>query len=372
MRASPPAAPSRTRQSVLKAVLSAEEGAPLFRQEAQDPRFVREWGQALRGPMQAALASSAKEQPEQLAAALTPALGIAFKQVARAAAQRAVTHASRWASGLANPKVWGWSARALWEGEPIWDYAQKKAGWFEVVELALYDSGSHRLLAHLGDAATGRPLDEFAFTQKVVPDLSQTPGSVELPVVVLVGGQCRLAARVAGTPPPTLGQQLQQLCFELDSMLIRQGSVTTQLQSMLSRAMERGMLSQGPFSAQGSPRLLVAAGLMLCLIGAALLCWMGLREYHWQSYLSALRSEPGIQVMNDERLWGRRTITGLMDPAARDPILLASQHGVDPASITLQFKSFLSAESGLRQPLGAPVPVSQSDPPRSGLRYTPQ
>jgi hypothetical protein len=338
MIASAPApAPPRgkVRHSVLRAVLSADQGAPAFREQAVDPRFSREWGEALRGPLQAALATSARQQPELLAKALTPALTQAMKEIVTDQAKRAQQQVSRWASGLASFDTWRWALQALWEGEPIWDYAQKKAGWFEVVELGLYDSANHRLLAHQGRDDMGRPLDEFVFPSAT--GSSTASGAAELPVIVLVGGQCRLAVRIAGAPPATLSQQLQDLCFELDSLLVRYSGWGSEVAPLLHRTLERGMMTQGPFSSTGAPRMLTAMALILCLIGAGLVSWMGLREYRWQQFVSALRSEPGIHVLQEERQWGRRTITGLRDPGAQDPAALASLHG--SAEYRLSFQS---------------------------------
>jgi hypothetical protein len=355
----------KARQSVLRAVLSADEGAPIFRQQSADPRFSREWGEALRGPIQSALESTIREEPQELAKTLAPAVSQALKLSAQSAMRGASLNLNRWMSGLSSPQVWGWAVQALWEGERVWDFAQKKAGWFEVIEIAVYDAATRRKLGGHGSNDCGPPLDEVVF-----PDAGRTPYvsmKSTLPVYIVAGSQCRLAVRVAGEPPPTLQNQLQDLCFEIESTLGRYTVLDTQAKGVLSRMLERGLIKAGPFSSAGSPRLLSAVALVSCLLLAGLLSWMGLREYRWQRYLAALRAEPGIQVLDEERLWGRRSIVGLRDPAARDPAFIAEQSGVDPRSLTLNFKEFLSAQSAALSTLnqGAPDPVMAHPVPTS-------
>lgn len=351
----------RAPRSVLQAVLSAEQGAPLFRSEAQNPYFCREWGHALQEPVQAALASSVRERPEQLARILAPALGHAFLAQLSQLYQRRVESISRWASGLSSPQVWRWSLQALWEGERVWDYTQQRAAWYEVVELALYDASSRRCLASCGVADPQQPLDECIF-----PDLAglQPHGislaSHSLPVLILAGSHCRLAARVAGNPPAALRQQLMDLCYEQDSIITRIGSHGPHVAGVLERALQRGMYRQGPFSTAGAPRVMATAGLALCALLGLLISWLAVQEYRWQSYISCLQAEPGIQVLDEERLWGRHTIIGLRDPRSRAPEQLAAEHGLDPARLTLNFKPFLSAEEALLPFLssGTPRPVA--------------
>jgi hypothetical protein len=354
---------SRARHSVLRAVLSADEGAPLFRSEAQNPHFSREWGEALREPVQAALTLAAREQPEQLARALAPALGKVARLAVNGAVERWTYSVSRWASGLSSPKVWRWALQALWQGEHVWEHAQRKAEWFEVMELGLYDSSSRRCLASAGTVDPKRPLDRFVF-----PDLAALPGEPKLreaePVMVLAGSQCRMAARIAGHPPAGLRQQLMGLCFELDSIVGRMGHAGPDVYAVLHRSIRRGLLKEGPFSSAGAPNVLIVAGLALCALFATAFGWLGVKEYQWQGFMTELRAEPGITVLEEDRYWGRRSVSGLRDAQSKDPAKLAAAHGYDANELKLQFKTFLSADAALStlSTPGSPRPVMTRQP----------
>jgi OOP family OmpA-OmpF porin len=76
-----------------------------------------------------------------------------------------------------------------------------------------------------------------------------------------------------------------------------------------------------------SPVLWLVAGVILLLLG-----WWAYNtvaaRFKWNSYLSALRAEPGIVVVSTERRDGKFVVHGLRDPLARDPGTLLAGSGL--------------------------------------------
>ena len=97
--------------------------------------------------------------------------------------------------------------------------------------------------------------------------------------------------------------------------------------------------------------------------------WIGLREYRWHELIVTLDREPGVKVLEQDTSWGRREISGMRDPLARNPQEIARALGIPPDQIVMSFKSYLSAEEPFvsqrarQQSLASrPVPVLHHSP----------
>lgn len=68
----------------------------------------------------------------------------------------------------------------------------------------------------------------------------------------------------------------------------------------------------------------------------------------WNSALHALDSQPGVQIVAEDRHANPPSITALRDPDARSVVDLRGDMSIDPYSIDLRWHSYLSDEPGLR------------------------
>jgi outer membrane protein OmpA-like peptidoglycan-associated protein len=90
------------------------------------------------------------------------------------------------------------------------------------------------------------------------------------------------------------------------------------------------------------------AAFVLALFGSLVL--LSMRDArHWQSFVSSLRTEPGIVVTEAHRSGGEYFITGLRDPLARDPSVLAKTAGFVADRTHFRWQSYLSLEAPFAQ-----------------------
>ncbi len=83
----------------------------------------------------------------------------------------------------------------------------------------------------------------------------------------------------------------------------------------------------------------------------------------WNSYIAALRTEPGIVVVSERRRWSGFEVGGLRDPLAVDPTALLAPAGIAPSDVTQRWQMYQALEPSLilqraRQLLRAPGSVT--------------
>ncbi len=104
----------------------------------------------------------------------------------------------------------------------------------------------------------------------------------------------------------------------------------------------------------------------LLVIGALVWGFFWLRDKRrWDGYVERLRNEPGIVVSEDGRREGKRFLSGLRDPLARDPNLVMKEFQINPNDVISHWEHFqsLSPEFALlraRSLLSPPATVKLS------------
>ncbi|HEX8280762.1 MAG TPA: OmpA family protein, partial [Chthoniobacterales bacterium] len=112
------------------------------------------------------------------------------------------------------------------------------------------------------------------------------------------------------------------------------------------------------------------AALLVVAIIVAVLVFRDARR--WRAFVARLRSEPGILVTGAERRWLRSSrVSGLLDPAAKDPASIARELKLNPERIRFAWREYtaddpaiLQRRLGLRpvkpQPRGAPADAARA------------
>ncbi len=347
-------------------------------QEEGEPD-ARIWAAALRKPVEAVL-DDMRHDPHRAASLLAPVMEDAVRLFRRRNRSQRLELIGKWYLILTRPRMWWWTLQALWEGDSVWHHIQDRAQWHEVPEIVLFDQRTHAVLGRaesrshsprpgeLGLEAMSGPALQAAAADEIRPE-EPVPVRPHLDageqalmasrVLVLVGWRCKLVARVRGLAPADLRIRLQTLCEEAENLLEHSPPA-----GMIQRLLERGLACQVESS---RPRSWVLA--MGGMAAGVLVLWIGLREYRWHELIVTLDREPGVKVLEQDTSWGRREISGLRDPLARNPWEIARALGIPPDQIVMSFKSYLSAEEPF---VSQRARQSQSFRPVQVMRHAPE
>lgn len=334
-----------------------QDVAAWFEMEGEDAQSTRQWAVALRKPVEMSL-EDLRHRPRRAAELLAPVMDAALVENRRHRIAQAQEKGWKWMAIIVNPSLWPLTVKALWEGEPVWDYMERMAGWYQVVEAVLVASGTHSLLGRVEAPLRRRsenekPLHELLLVPVEQPSAVFDENDESTPavdnaegthVMVLVGVYCRLAVRVCGHPPDKLRPSLQLLCQEADRMLERASTDNASRAAAIERLLQRALMKNTPASSPWTRQSAVVLGCITSLFLLAVATYYGKQERVWQDAVRALAEEPGLQIVGESTSWGRREIRGLRDPLARDPEEVLAHLGIEPDEVVLKFKSYLSAE----------------------------
>ncbi|MBL9143470.1 MAG: hypothetical protein JNM99_07270 [Verrucomicrobiaceae bacterium] len=324
-----------------------------FAIQGDNPHTAREWAVAMRKPVEYSL-EDLRRRPRRAAELLAPVMDAALVEHRRHRVARMEDHCWKWMAVLVNPRLWPLSLKALWQGEPVWDYMERTSEWFQVVEAVLVESGTNVLLGSADapwrrSARRERPLSDFLTVPASESDAdaraeAEAEDSNTSRVMVLVGVQCRLAVRVHGHPPAKLRPALQLLCQEADRMLEHAQLDTGNRASFIEHLLPRALMKHTPATSPWTLRTAIVLGSIAAFAILGLATYYAKQERTWQHAVRAFSEEPGFQIVGESTSWGKREIRGLRDPLARDPKVLLKQLDIDPEEVVLKFKAYVSAE----------------------------
>ena len=177
----------------------------------------------------------------------------------------------------------------------------------------------------------------------------------------IISAECRLLARIRGTPPDSFREQLQALCDQADVVLTKPFLSEPEIH----RRMEELVLPFLPPPAQPpNPRFwtLLNVSLMLFLAGVALLTAAGVQHYRWQQRVAQIDASPGIEVIAQSNRWGRFRLDVLRDPLSPPLVTVLQSLGMEPHELDLRERPFVSGE---------PLFVAKRAMPQSRSEATP-
>jgi len=328
-------------------------------EHAADPRFMH----ALTPPIERAITASVRRNPAPLADALFPVMGPAIRKAVAAALSGMVETLNRALEQSLSWRSIAWRLEALRTGKSFAEVMLLHTLVYRVEQVFLIDRTSGLLLQHVtqgpaevsdADMVSGMLTairdfvkDSFRGTDN---DSLEAVKVGELSLWIEQGPRAVLAAVMRGSAPrafrTTLQTALERIHLEFADELARfrdDASVFEGARPTLESCLHTEL--QTP-AAKGHRTLWIALG-----VGAlAFAVWAGLalrERSRWNSYLEALRSEPGIVVVSSGRRNGRHAVSGLRDPLARDPASLLSASGLGPADVDATWEPFYAASPAL-------------------------
>ena len=326
-------------------------------QHAQDPHFTR----ALTPPLEKALTSAVRRDPRPMADALFPVMGPAIRKAVAAALSgmvesfnRAIEHSVSWRSVQ-------WRLEARRTGKSFGEIVLLKTLVFRVEQIFLIDRRTGLLLQHVqhgaehvqdADMVSGmltaiRDFAQDSFKTQDTDSLeSLTVG--DLSVWIEAGPLAFIAAVIQGTPPREYRQTLQNAIEEIhlrfgETLQAFSGDATAleDARSLLESGLERQYRAE-----ERRPRTR-AAWIVVGTAALALAVWAAFAyqsQRRWTRYLSALRAEPGLVVVDATRTGGKYVVTGLRDPLAADPRSFLGAAGLADVEVDGRWAAYQSLD----------------------------
>ena len=306
-----------------------------------------------------ALKVSIAKNPAILATSLAPIIGDAVR--------KAVANAFRtWTESvnfmLERSLSWEsmkWRFEAWRTGKSFGEIALLRSMRYKVQQVFLIQRETGSVLHYL--AAPGEGISEAELASSMltaigdfVTDAFTGKQSQELGVVqtddftlwVHHGPQATLAATILGTPPPELKN-----VFARENELIHNEFASafpsfTGDASLFDGArphLQNCLLGQTARPQKQFRWWIVALAAALIAV-AALGYFVHRRNSRWSEYVARLQSEPGIVVTGARKHWVSYEVAGLRDPLAADPVKLAADFSIDPASVQGHFEPYQSLD----------------------------
>jgi len=323
-------------------------------------------GRALAPTLEAGINESVSRNPQQIAQAIYPILGPAIRKAISETISGFVETLNRAIEHSLSVQGLKWRFEAWRTGVPYGEIVLKHALVYQVEQAFLIHAESGLLLAHAAnDESKSQDPDLISGMLTAIRDFvgdsfdaSQEDGlrtfSVgELTVMVESGPRAMLAVVVRGQAP---SQLFERLNAALETIHLQQRTLLVEftgdtepfgaVQPTLDELLETVVETDRPQARSMAPRVAWAvAGVLLLL-----LLVVGVRSsIRWRSALGVLRAEPGVALIDAERGWLRWRFEGMLDPMARDPLVVLEKAGFDRDRIDSQWEPYLSFDEEILQ-----------------------
>jgi outer membrane protein OmpA-like peptidoglycan-associated protein len=342
-----------------------------------DPHLKR----ALAPTIEETISASVRRNPRPLADALFPIIGPAIRKAIATTLSGMLESLNTTLEQSLSWRSLKWRLDARRTGKSFAEIVLLNTLVYRVEQVFLIHRPSGLLLQHL--IAHGVPVQDPDLVSAMLTAIRDFVGDSfkvrddeglqtlkvgELSVWVEQGPHALLAVVVRGTAPPELRASLQQA---LESVHAQYSGLLESFDGNASRfegarPLLEVCLQQQYHGSKRRARLSPSAQALTVLILLALGTWMffALRaRSRWNSYLAALRSEPGIVVVSSGRHSGRFVVSGLRDPLARDPAALLAPNQLAGDDVVGRWELYQALHPALvltraRQLLAPPAEVN--------------
>lgn len=320
---------------------------------------------ALAPTVAAALQQSVRKNPKPLADAIFPIIGPAIRKAIAAALSGMVQSLNQSMTYSLSVQGLKWRLEALRTGKSFAEVVLLKTLRYRVEQVFLIHKETG-LLLHQESAPGIKAQDAemvsamLTAIQDFVHDSFATPKGDELETLqvgeltvwIERGPLAVLAAVIRGNAPQDLRIILQET---LERIHLQFGQALNEFQGDASPFEDTAPLVEDCLEAhydtgQGATtrRRITPLTVIVSLLVIGLLVWgfFWLRDKRrWDGYVEKLRNEPGIVVSENGRREGKRFLSGLRDPLARDPNLVMQEFQINPNDVISHWEPFQSLTS---------------------------
>lgn len=317
-------------------------------------------GKSLSPTIETALRESIRRDPQEMAAAIFPVLGPAIrKSIAETMASlvRSINNAVEQSLSIEGMR---WRVESWRTGVPYPEIVIKHALVYRVEQAFLIHADTGLLLEHVSapelnvtdaDLISGM----LSAIQDFVRDsFNPSEGAMlrtfsvgEHTVQVEAGPRALLAIVIRGQAPPELlrkqQEALETVHLEFASQLAEfNGDATPFVPSrpVLDGCIETVLTTSRQKGRGAWLRWVIPLALIVIVLGGL---WTR-GAVRWSRAIAALRSEPGIVVVDASRGLGGWRISGLRDPIAREPEAVLAGIGITPKSLEGKWEGYLSLD----------------------------
>ena len=340
---------------------------------------------ALAPSVAAALQQSARKNPKPLADAIFPIIGPAIRKSIAAALRGMVQSLNQSLTYSLSVKGLKWRLEALRTGKSFAEVVLLKTLRYRVEQvflihketgLLLHQASAPGTLVQDADMVSAMltAIQDFVHDSFATPkgDELETLQVGELTVWIERGPLAVLAAVIRGNAPQDLRIVLQET---LERVHLQFGHALSEFQGDASPFEGTAPLLEDCLEAhydtgqeETTRAKITPLTVIVGLLVIAALVWgfFWLRDKRrWDGFVERLRNEPGIVVSENGRRAGKRFLSGLRDPLARDPNLLMQEFKINPNEVISHWEPFQSltpefALSRARSLLSPPATVKLS------------
>jgi OOP family OmpA-OmpF porin len=340
-----------------------------------DPQLTR----ALAPTIEEAITTSVRKNPRPLADALFPIFGPAIRKAIAASLSSMLESLNQTLEHSLSFRAIRWRITALRTGKSFAEVVLLNTLVYRVEQVFLIERASGLLLLHVtSGVSTVKDVDMVSGMLTAIRDFAHDSFRVakddaldtlqvgDLSVWIEQGPHAILAAVIRGNAPAevrtTMQEALEHVHARLGETLATFNGDTTPFEAVRP-ALEGCLQSRYHHEKKKSSPLLwtLAGALVLALAVWAFFSWSA--RSRWNSYLDALRAEPGIVVVSAERRGGQYVVSGLRDPLARNPSSFVAAAGLAPSDVSGNWQLYQALDPSFvvaraRQLLRAPDGVT--------------
>ena len=315
---------------------------------------------ALAPTVAAALQQSVRKNPQPLADAIFPVIGPAIRKAIAAALSGMVQSLNQSMTYSLSIKGLKWRLEALRTGKSFAEVVLLKTLRYRVEQVFLIHKETGLLLQQASapgiqtqDAdmvsAMLTAIQDFVHDSFATPkgDELETLQVGELTVWIERGPLAVLAAVIRGNAPQDLRAVFQETLERIHlqfGLALNEfhgdaspfGGASPLLEDCLEARYDTGQDST-------TRRRITPLTVVVSVLIIALLIWgfFWLRDKRrWDGYVERLRNEPGIVVAETGNREGKRFLSGLRDPLARDPKVVMQEFKIDPKNVISHWEPF--------------------------------
>ncbi len=305
---------------------------------------------------------SVKENPQVLAEALFPAIGPAIRKAIAEALGTMIQSLNQTIEYSFSPQSFKWRLEAFQTGKPFAEVVLLKTLLYRVEQIFLIHRDSGLLLQHVtANLNAEQDADMVSAMLTAIQDFVKdsflnSPDATldtlqvgELAVWIERSGNLLFAAVIRGNAPLALREEfknaIEQIEFEHEPDFVNfQGDsepferskpiLEACLKFQTGDKINKKKSLFSPFNLATTALLLA-----ICVVGFFLI-----RDYwRWSSYISDLKSRPGIIVTEAERGWFKNSIQGLRDPLAVNPPEILKDYNLNADDVQSMWENYQSS-----------------------------